>query len=80
MTRAKSKPVTHKRSLARAQQIIERYTSDPAALGEEDIDSHGHTSEDRLGCSLAEHRAWMRTAPADWLHGWAQDWAEAQDN
>lgn len=65
----------HPRSLAAAQAILERVgVVDPAALGEESTDSDGHTSEDRLGCSLAAHRHWLRTVSASELRGWAEDW------
>jgi hypothetical protein len=61
--------MTNKRSLARAQDIL-RSTGvrSRAALGEDGID------EELLGCSLAEHREWLRSAPASELRSWAVEW------
>ena len=61
--------MTNKRSLARAQEILRSEgVRSRVALGEDGID------EERLGCSLAEHREWLRTGPAAELRAWAADW------
>lgn len=67
------------RALATAQRIVSEYVgSDAAGLaaqGQEATDARGLTSEDLLGCSLVQHRRWLRTAPAAELRAWAEDWA-----
>jgi len=32
--------------------------------------------EDRLGCTIADHRHWMRTARAAEVRTWAREWAQ----
>jgi hypothetical protein len=67
------------RTLKQAREIVGSYTTDAAALGYESVDSDGHTSEDRLGCSLASHQAWMREATKRELADWAEDWARGEE-
>jgi hypothetical protein len=65
------------RSLDRARNILaSEGVTDAAGLGEDGMQD-GLSTEDRLGCSVVEHRTWLRTAPAAELRGWARDWAES---
>lgn len=58
------------RTLDRAREILrEERVTDPEGLAEDGAD------EDALGCSVQAHRAWIRSAYAKDLRGWAQDWA-----
>jgi hypothetical protein len=64
------------RSLSDARRIIEAVgCSDPVAWG-----ADVPYAEDRLGCSLGEHRVWLRTESADGLRCWAEDWMRSGED